>query len=128
MHCSSGIRLEVHLAFEPHVPPTRKQPLSPQAQLLADKVAALIEEYRGYYPGMTNRDVRDALRTLGSDGPDRGGSPPPRLALALAGGAAAFAGVMVYGFANGAASRPMIMWGVAGLVIALGLAAVFRNR
>lgn len=79
------------MAYVPWVPPTPRKPVSPQANELANKIGALIKDYRGYYPELSDRDVRDALRAAGSDGLD------PERARPRALGAAALAGVLALG-------------------------------
>ena len=67
------------MAFVPYVPPPQQRPISPQAHELANKIGTLIEEYRGYYPDLSDRDVRDALYAVGSTGSEVGSRQTPCL-------------------------------------------------
>jgi hypothetical protein len=53
------------MAFVPHVP---RQTASPEAQDLANRIAALIQEYQRNHPDLSERDVRDALHAAGEPG------------------------------------------------------------
>lgn len=89
----------------------------------------MIEEYRGYYPQLSSRDVRDALRAVesGSDVARR----RKALAVALAGGIAALVGFF---FAAGLPEdMPDLQGMILPVVVAIGIVAVgiaifVRNR
>lgn len=116
--------------FVPSVPPTEQRPISPQARELANRIGSVIEEYRSYYPQLSGRDVRDALRAVRS-GETGVAGPRKALGLAFAGGVAALVGAL---FATGGPENmPDVQGMILPVTIAIGIVAiaiafVVRNR
>ncbi len=117
------------MAYVPWVPPTPPKPVSPQASELANKIGALIKDYRGYYPDLSDQDVRDALRAAGADRPDRERIRSRALV------AAALAGVLVMGIIvavrslDGADAAPIMAPVIAGIaIVAAGVRLFLRRR
>lgn len=112
-----------------YVPTPPRETASPQAAELATRLRALIDEYRRYYPDLSDRDVRDALEAAA--GRDATRRRPAALVATLAGLVAFGVGLAVYTGQSG--GGPSAGWsvpavGVAVLVLAVLVAAMRRRR
>jgi hypothetical protein len=107
------------VAYVPWVPPTPRRPVSPRANELANKIGALIKDYRGYYPELSDRDVREALRAAGADGAEPQRIRPRALVAAL--GAVLAVGAVVAVRFSGAVDPSRFVAPVAGAVALLAV-------
>lgn len=106
------------MVFVP-VPHHREEPPSPQAMELTRKITALIEEYRRYYPSLSEREVRQAVRDA-VGGERRPGRPAgPAIAAALAAFALGLGVFLNRGGATGAEG-----WSVLPVITAVAIAAI----
>lgn len=108
-------------------PPAHRPTLSPRAQELANKIAALIDDYRGYYPDLTNRDVRDALRAA-TGGGDAAPRTPTLVATLLAGVLAALGVFVLRGYQGAETPRLVAPILVAILIAVFAAVLAVRRR
>jgi hypothetical protein len=112
------------MAFVPHVP---RQTASPEAQDLANRIAALVQDYRRDHPDLRERDVHDAMHAAAGEGSRR----TDRRALSvIAGLVAAFVGLGVFLREGGSALGPDGTFPIVGVAIAIAVLAalVLRRR
>ncbi|HXV91059.1 MAG TPA: hypothetical protein VD707_06790 [Gemmatimonadales bacterium] len=112
------------MAFVPHVP---RQTASPEAQDLANRIAALVQDYRRDHPDLSERDVHDAMHAAAGEGSRR----TDRRALSvIAGLVAAFVGLGVFLREGGSALGPDGTFPIVGVAIAIAVLAalVLRRR
>ncbi len=112
------------MAFVPHVP---RQTASPEAQDLANRIAALVQDYRRDHPDLSERDVHDAMHAAAGEGSRR----TDRRALSvIAGLVAAFVGLGLFLREGGTAVASDGPFPVVAIAIAVVLLAgvVVRRR
>ena len=85
------------MVFIPQVP---QQTASPEAQELANRIAALVQDYRRDHPQLSEREVHDAMQAASGGGTRR---PDRRAVAVIAGLVAAFVGLGVFLREGGAA-------------------------
>jgi len=110
------------MAFVPDVP---RQTASPEAQDLANRIAALVQDYRRDHPQLSEREVHDAMQAAagGARRTDR------RAAAVIASLVAAFVGVAVFLRQGGAdASSPAVPVVAVAIAVAVLAAVVVRRR
>jgi hypothetical protein len=109
------------MAFVPHVP---RQTASPEAQDLANRITALIQEYQRNHPDLSERDVRDAMQAAAG-----GGRPTDRRAVAIIGAlVAAFVGLGTFLRQGGADGQGLGLPVIAVAIAVALLAAVVARR
>ncbi|MGD8279233.1 MAG: hypothetical protein PVH00_14445 [Gemmatimonadota bacterium] len=117
------------MAYVPWVPPTPRRPASPQANELANKIGALIKDYRGYYPNLSDADVRDALRAADPGSPEPTGDPARRLIPGVLGAALAVGVVVALRVADGVDPSRIIAPVIAGVaVVAVVVGYMLKKR
>jgi hypothetical protein len=110
------------MAFVPHVP---RQTASPEAQDLANRINALIQDYQRSHPDLTDRDLRDALEAAGAGG---GRRADPRAPAVIAGLVAAFIGLGVFLREGGSAAGFDGTFPVVAVAVAVALLAAVLVR
>lgn len=112
------------MVFIPQVP---QQTASPEAQDLANRIAALVQDYRRDHPDLSARDVHDALQAAAGE---RGRRTDRRAVAVIAGLVAAFVGLGVLLRAGGSAVGPDGTFPIVGVAIAVAVlvALVVRRR
>ena len=85
------------MVFIPQVP---QQTASPEAQELANRIAALVQDYRRDHPQLSEREVHDAMQAASGGATRR---PDRRAVAVIAGLVAAFVGLGVFLREGGAA-------------------------
>jgi CRISPR/Cas system endoribonuclease Cas6 (RAMP superfamily) len=105
------------------VPPIPRQTASPEAQDLANRLAALVQEYRRDHPDLSERAVRDAMEAAAGSTrrADR------RAVAVTAALVAAFVGAATFLGQGGVGARAFPVVAVAALVAVLA-AIVARRR
>ena len=109
------------MVFVPHVP---RQTASPEAQDLANRIAALVQDYRRDHPDLSEREVHDAMQAAAGSG--RRTDRRPAALAAIAGLVAAMVGLGVFLQQDGGTGRSVPFVAVA-IVIAV-LAALMGRR
>jgi len=116
------------LAYVPWVPSAPRRPVSPQANELANKIHSLIRDYRGYYPDLSDRDVRDALRAADPTAPMPAGDSTRRIIAVLLGAVLAVGGVVALRVAEGADPPRIIAPIIGGLAVVVVAAAYILKK
>jgi hypothetical protein len=110
------------MAFVPHVP---RQTASPEAQDLANRIAALVQDYQRDHPDLSERDVRDAMQAAAGEG---GRRTDRRAVSVIAGLVAAFVGLGVFLRQGGSAVGSDGTFPVVAVAIGVALLAVVLAR
>ena len=109
------------MVFVPHVP---RQTVSPEAQDLANRIAALVQDYRRDHPDLSERQVQDAMQAAGG-----GTRRSDRRAVAVIGAlVAAFVGFGVFLRQGGAAGAPDANLPVVAVAMAIAVIAALVAR
>lgn len=109
------------MVFVPQVP---RQTASPEAQDLANRITALIQEYQRNHPDLSERDVRDAMQAAAG-----GGRSTDRRAVAIIGAlVAAFVGLGTFLRQGGADGQGVGVPVIAVAIAVALLAAVVARR
>ena len=110
------------MVFIPQVP---RQTASPEAQDLANRIAALVQDYRRDHPQLSERGVHDALQAASGGGTRR---TDRRAVAVIAGLVAAFVGLGVFLREGGAARGPDGSFPIVAVAIAVVVLAVLVVR
>jgi len=112
------------MVFIPQVP---QQTASPEAQELANRIAALVQDYRRDHPDLSEREVHDAMRAAAGES---GRKTDRRAVAVIAGLVAAFVGLGVFLRQGAAAGGPDGSFPVVAgaIAIAVLVALVARRR
>ena len=110
------------MVFIPQVP---QQTASPEAQELANRIAALVQDYRRDHPDVSERDVHDAMRAAAGES---GRRTDRRAVAVIAGLVAAFVGLGVFLRQGGAADGSEGSFPVVAVAITIAVIAALVAR
>ena len=119
------------MSYLPYLAATEKTKLSPRARELSTQIEKVIQDFQRSYPDTPPGDVQQALNALSGDS-NRAPASRNVLAMTVAGGIAALAGVLFFMGESGEGGMAMpegaMLWIVVGLICVVAIGAVVARQ